>query len=576
MPTEVPNRRRASRAQNEIIPDSQEIAALTPNSTEMPDSQEVLWNNGTPDNENMDMRQANQDGLRDEGDRPQRASRIERAGMRVTVPTRLTDEQRKEYQLIELDDDAGDDEPEAVSRSQVKPRPIAKTTAKKKEKKDKEYVPDGGAESPIPVPPGPSAASAARLFNKLPSMEAAAAAYMQEHLPPVKSLAEVKLLCPRMPLGASWTEREQKIAAKLWNKRFDRTAMLKIGHNTTITGLYKSCLRFMRCLPMQIIGLQHNMEHDVIWTESQGKCMTHVFCATLKDLLVHPMWKGSPDKLALAIQYAIIVKSDDRRPWNPPAKALLGRGSSFLRDLHRASQDEPDISLVEHRRRIAEQDQQAGGRAAFDCLLECIEKQIQKKKKKHNDKSTEGRRLGKGPYVVKQVHLNMVAAALDKTGVNGCPMFLPVETLSRLINNRRPTSDYPQKDQLRELRDYELFAEFERRLCRQRQDNESDSDAEPEPEPELPLRKGKRKATAAPTRSSKRLRRQVSKEPSLSFTSDKDDEYVVFQEDAVIAATQPPRQETSTTPARENSSKGSDPAPVQRWDRARDTDQRNE
>ncbi|KAK4452735.1 hypothetical protein QBC34DRAFT_422914 [Podospora aff. communis PSN243] len=452
---------------------------------------------------------------RDDEPRPQSANSIAKAGVQVTLQSTLTDEQRKEYQLIVL----SDDEPEGSSRPQVGLHPRAKKAKGKVNKKYSDHVPHRGSETAATVPAGSSAASVARIFSKLPSMEAAAATYIQQHLPAVTGLAEVKLLSPRISLGPSWTEHDQRNATKLWREQSNRAAMLNAGENTTITGLYKSCLRFMRCLPMDIIGIQHNMEYDVVWAKGLGKCITHVFCDTLKDLLVHPMWKHSPDKLALAIQYAIIVETNDPRPWDPPPKALQGRDSSFLRDLHRACQDEPEVSLVEHRGRLAEQDQQSGGRDVFDCLLECIEKQVPKKNKK--GKATETRQSGKGPYIVKQVHLNMLCAALDNTGVTGCPMYLPVETLSRLINNRRPTGDYPQRNQLEELRDYELLVEYERRLCNRPREADSDAESDHEfgNEPQQQQQKGKRKAVAAPTRRSKRLRQKVMRDPSSSSSS---------------------------------------------------------
>ncbi|KAJ6782842.1 hypothetical protein PWT90_02841 [Aphanocladium album] len=111
---------------------------------------------------------------------------------------------------------------------------------------------------------------------------------------------------------------------------------LPLGRRRYYLKLYKSCLFHLRCTPFDIVGVRYNMvfQKDTRVTPDAETCQdfSQVFCDRLDQLIAHPAWNvGTPearvDALATAIQYAVILRTDDRRPWQTSV------GDDFLNEL---------------------------------------------------------------------------------------------------------------------------------------------------------------------------------------------------------------------------------------------------
>ncbi|KAK0610931.1 hypothetical protein B0T14DRAFT_529335 [Immersiella caudata] len=448
---------------------------------------------------------ASTDGAEDkaeERDDEEEATGSERGGVVGGLNT-LSASQRAEFMVVNLDDDFM---PDADDEDAVTGQGRQTRAAARQSMRNKSY---GEAEM-VRLPPGFAGASFARDLEKVPAMERRAGAWMREKRPEIPSLDEIKRMFPRRPLTDHWTATRRALATKSWSKGSERRGSLRVDGCPGLLALYKSCLRFMRCLPQELFSVKYNLKYDIRQNNYGRKVPSQGFCDTLKDLLVHPLWQNKPGRLTVAIQYAIIAETDDRQPWRPPTDAIQGRDSSFMLDLLNASQQEPEEALRELRQRISAGDEARGyTRSAFDYLFEEIERQV--------EEPPEPRAILPGHtqrYRVWHRHLQIVEKAVNVMTVVGGPANFSVELSSRLINNRRPTKSYPSKKQLKDLRDYEQLLEHEHLLFQRKVCGDPETEVESDDETVALYRvrrgrkrKGKRSALSPPTtRQAKRLK----------------------------------------------------------------------
>ena len=183
--------------------------------------------------------------------------------------------------------------------------------------------------------------------------------WMAINRPTIDGLAQVKRLLPRLALGYAWAARDRTLAARFWSKNPRRERFLNVGGNRDLLTLYKSCLRLMRCLPEDIISCQYDLDYDMSqnrqYNPHQGKQASLVwsvpFCKLLTALLVHPLWAGNVQLLALSIQYAVIVDTVDRQgPWGANVKVPAWDG--FLSSLLNIKRGSPQRSVVDIRQEL--------------------------------------------------------------------------------------------------------------------------------------------------------------------------------------------------------------------------------
>ncbi|KAK3485759.1 uncharacterized protein B0T23DRAFT_326280 [Neurospora hispaniola] len=124
--------------------------------------------------------------------------------------------------------------------------------------------------------------------------------------------------------------------------------------NTYMQSLWKLTPKFMGCVPISIICperlLEYGSEHPPIAVGNH--LVTHPnwpsrFCDHLRFLVVHPVFNRSPSLLALAIQYAVKCRTNDRRRWpiqDPTGNRYIsllatafrnGHGQTKTEDIHR-------------------------------------------------------------------------------------------------------------------------------------------------------------------------------------------------------------------------------------------------
>lgn len=333
--------------------------------------------------------------------------------------------------------------------------------------------------------PAEMQASFARFVKKGPEMTQSAQLWISTNRPPIAGLAQVKQMLPRLPLTSNWTAKDRASVERRWLREPMRARMLDVVNKKELLTLYKSSLRLVHCLPRDIISCRFDLEYDgrqnrVLKAKGQSLMWSGPFCSSLAQLLVHPLWDSDISPLVLAIQYALVVDTNDSGPWGVP----FANADGFLARLFQAKQDHPDTSVTKLRRRLNRQSSAATRdeygrptsnvtRSSWNIFFQALEALVK-------DKKPPTRRSG--PFLVHVRHLDMVIEALDATRHMGFSRFLSGELNHRGIAGRRAVKDYPVQDKLRELVEYDILCERERLAFREKMEQgEQRTQSMPEP-----------------------------------------------------------------------------------------------
>ncbi|EAA32500.1 hypothetical protein GE21DRAFT_6767 [Neurospora crassa] len=122
------------------------------------------------------------------------------------------------------------------------------------------------------------------------------------------------------------------------------------GTNTHMQSLWKLTPKFMGCVPISIICperlLEYGSEHEPIPVGNHFVVHPNWpprFCDHLRFLVVHPVFNRSPSLLALAIQYAVKCRTNDRRRWpvqDPTGDRYISLLATAFRNGHRQTKIE--------------------------------------------------------------------------------------------------------------------------------------------------------------------------------------------------------------------------------------------
>jgi hypothetical protein len=277
--------------------------------------------------------------------------------------------------------------------------------------------------------------------------------------PGVKGLADVQRLLPRLPVdpNSKWTDKDRRLVERRWDKHPRREKLLNVDGQKELLTLYKACLRLMHCLPEDIIGCRFNLEYDetknrdlrakghsLVWSAS--------FCKALAALLVHPMWDGSVAALALAIQYAVIVDTDD----GGPLDTEVPEHDRFLARLLARKRKQPDTKVTELRQKLhdetSEPELDVFGRvlgtkvSLWDVLFQTLEDLAKSAAESTQPAPSKPLREPSGPFLVHRRHLDLLEKALDTMAHMGYGRFASLDVYNRAINGRRPPPGLPAEE----------------------------------------------------------------------------------------------------------------------------------
>ncbi|KAM7184345.1 hypothetical protein V8F33_013028 [Rhypophila sp. PSN 637] len=121
-----------------------------------------------------------------------------------------------------------------------------------------------------------------------------------------------------------WSNADEEDLQMKWKADRIRRSLLKLK-NTEIKevgALWRNVVQYYQCLPTDIVGPDTRLGY---W-DIRGKkgevgssgtpAWSSVFSKALGHILFHPLWdNGDRKSLVIALQFAVIVRTDDRRPW---------------------------------------------------------------------------------------------------------------------------------------------------------------------------------------------------------------------------------------------------------------------
>ncbi|KAI8714974.1 hypothetical protein NCS52_01004000 [Fusarium sp. LHS14.1] len=139
-------------------------------------------------------------------------------------------------------------------------------------------------------------------------------ATLQSSYPPIEETDFDAIVGPAEPtFTATWKNEDEELMLLEWNSSHEKKAYACIDvDNASLTTLWKVCMRMFRCTPLDLISPLLNLKYG-----SSTVVFSQEFCDALTPLIVHAIWQGSAQRLAMVLQYAVICRTDDRRPWKP-------------------------------------------------------------------------------------------------------------------------------------------------------------------------------------------------------------------------------------------------------------------
>ena len=168
--------------------------------------------------------------------------------------------------------------------------------------------------------------------------------YLEKKRKPVLEEDLDELLGPMEPeYDKWWSKDDERALIQEWKQSKERQDFKRITTSSNsknekvvrttainaLQGLWKISIRLFRCSPFAILSPRRNLVYQPLPSKRQGSVKTTLwsqeFCENLGHLMANPLWCGSADLLAIILQFAVICRTDDRRPWKFEADLVDSR-----------------------------------------------------------------------------------------------------------------------------------------------------------------------------------------------------------------------------------------------------------
>lgn len=172
--------------------------------------------------------------------------------------------------------------------------------------------------------------------------------------------------------------------------------------------LWRIVPRIMRCVPVDIMdGRRLTYDADLVSIEGEqvrNPIWPPAFCKSLRVLVTHPFFEGCPGLLVLAVQYAVKLRTNDRRRW--PLENSIE--CPFLDELAAAfASPHPELDARELHKRV-NQARQGRRRPLVSRVLQSIESVVDV-----SNAVFQGSADPFDSYMVTVTDLRNIASALD-------------------------------------------------------------------------------------------------------------------------------------------------------------------
>lgn len=291
--------------------------------------------------------------------------------------------------------------------------------------------------------------------------------YLTQKRPVVKEADLDEILGPVEPIyDEIWTPEDETNLGNAWTHSQKRRAFeslvvpqLSNGAKSTkyaiLQGMWKISLQLFRCAPLAIISTRRGLAYDATMRSGVVATPTSIiwhgeFAEYFAKTLTHPIWQGDADILALFLQYCVICRTDDCRPWDVARNDhLLGRLGlkGFFEQVGRFHGRPLSTSLHEMHARFRRAEAEQGNHLSLSSdLLDQIGKTVKVSERTERH----GCPMGDIIYPVSLQDLVNLHAAIDAIAFAGVPMTISVEAaFERFMKIRQPCglprgSDYAQ------------------------------------------------------------------------------------------------------------------------------------
>lgn len=276
-----------------------------------------------------------------------------------------------------------------------------------------------------------------------------------------------KSLHPAVPkahiVPDGWSREDENDVLDQWEAEKD--LWINIHDPDRYLNLWKICLQFAKCTPWDIVGFNTKLSFELSGRAGSGEeDENHTWSAPFIDrlawLIPHPAWAGAesssrPALLATAIQYAVILRTNDQRVWR-----LSHLGDEFLKTFAALCRDNCPCSIAGIHAKVLARRREEGIKTIpiISRVFQSLEKVIQTPTDSFVPADEE-------LYFVTTQDFTNLIKALDQivdpdTNIR---MFLPVEFAYESAKSARGGRQPPTREQLHEYHKLALIEEMRRK-----------------------------------------------------------------------------------------------------------------
>ncbi|KAF3810161.1 hypothetical protein GCG54_00002613 [Colletotrichum gloeosporioides] len=248
---------------------------------------------------------------------------------------------------------------------------------------------------------------------------------VDEIIPPI--IPAKKL--PNSLFGEFWTRKDEDDLQKEWADHPNRDLWMGISNLNRLITMWKVFLRLFRKSPIEAISAKYALQYhperkkhakkakyneDVKKDREASPLWSGTFMEMLTILAHHPLWQGKVECLIVAIQYAVIVRTNDCRTWkllNPTGDDFFNTMIRFIKQHEGQGMEMPELHKIT-RDDMQERGIPCGWFSKFMQKLEGRYKQPPPRQTEDN-----------GPYKVSDTDLEDILKALTDMDHQGMPLF---------------------------------------------------------------------------------------------------------------------------------------------------------
>lgn len=207
-----------------------------------------------------------------------------------------------------------------------------------------------------------------------------------------------------------------------------------------IDAVWRTCFRFLGCLASDVVGYKNRLVYGSNQHRSKNAHWSEAFCKGLQYVMLHPHFRKSTAEMGLALQWASICRTDDRR------KHLLNgcRSNMFLmalQDVINSTPGEVPAVQLEIARLLYKDSFPGEDEPAWFQLLMGIDAASKRVQNKFDKLPEDMSKL----YMVTSEDLAAVLSGLDNIRYFSFRMYLGHQTYHDTIAFTRCSDDRPSK-----------------------------------------------------------------------------------------------------------------------------------